>query len=145
MKNKKNEVHISRNIVQLPIEPLSLWSGCFLEGAVKNQYQCVGSADGIIATVLQVGKTSKVIGQGDLFVTVKVVASCAPAWFDVSSAPPKRLVENQNPLAFFPAELTISGDGVSPAASTSAQGTFCRVSDTWLRCSARTARRLSRL
>lgn len=61
MVHDKYEIYVGGNMVEFIHEPLALRSGDFRQRAVEHENERVSSADGVIATLLQIGKALKVV------------------------------------------------------------------------------------
>src|SRR5271156_3298822 len=75
VKNNKNEVYITRKMVQLLGEPLPLRAGSLVLRAVQHHRQHVGGADGIIAVVLQVREVLEIIGERNSLIAVELMVA----------------------------------------------------------------------
>ena len=75
MQHQENEIDAGGKVVELALEPLALRAGDFVERAVKDEDQCVGGADGVVAIFAEVGKALEIICERDLFVAVHFVVA----------------------------------------------------------------------
>src|SRR5580692_3269758 len=67
------EINIPRHCVQHLRQPLSLGPGSLVERTVEYQHQAVSCANRVVAAVLKVRKTLKIIRQSDVLVAMEIV------------------------------------------------------------------------